>query len=311
MEIFVSWSGSKSQRVAEALADWLPLIFSTVHVSVSSVNIEAGSRWIDSLTKLLKRSQFGIICVTRDNMAAPWMNFEAGALGVAKGESRTVPYLIDVDPSSLKGPLSQFQAIMADEKGTKRLVQAIAGECPENQRPSKLDEVYLNWWPKLNSKIEEARSLKGIADAERSEGLRPRVVIDSYFKSREEDESGASYLVEGIRIVNRGNAPAVNIFIPEVLVGNKRARVRGPIPATLGVGETQEISMPGLESALGAIKFEDKKKSPDGIWYMEMNLVVEYHDLDHNRWTTKQILQQDPFGICFKVSGLGEPVRIG
>jgi hypothetical protein len=47
---------------------------------MSDNNIDGGARWNDALAKALEETDFGIVCVTCANQAAPWLNFEAGAV---------------------------------------------------------------------------------------------------------------------------------------------------------------------------------------------------------------------------------------
>ena len=80
MKIFISWSGEHSNQVAKALSDWLPLVFQSVSVWVSSEHIQAGSRWAHEVSTKLDESDVGILYLTASNLSAPWILFEAGAL---------------------------------------------------------------------------------------------------------------------------------------------------------------------------------------------------------------------------------------
>jgi hypothetical protein len=40
---------------------------------------EAGVRWEDVVSSELKETDFGILCLTPDNLQSTWLNFEAGA----------------------------------------------------------------------------------------------------------------------------------------------------------------------------------------------------------------------------------------
>jgi hypothetical protein len=95
MKVFISWSGPKSQAVAIALRDWIPLLFQAVEPWVSSADIQAGSRWTTELPKNLENSNFGILCMTKDNLTAPWLVFEAGALFRSLPLGQVVPFLLD------------------------------------------------------------------------------------------------------------------------------------------------------------------------------------------------------------------------
>ena len=156
MNIFISWSGLKSQKAAQSLGKWLPQISQTVRPWISSEDIEAGSRWNIELARILNNSQFGIVCLTKENLSSEWILFEAGALSKSLEISRIVPYLIDVKPSDLKGPLSQFQAVRANKEGTRKLLKAISDNNPHHHRlDSTLESAFEILWPQFESSLKD------------------------------------------------------------------------------------------------------------------------------------------------------------
>ena len=108
MKIFVSWSGERSHSLAEAVYEWLPLVLHYVAPWLSNADIEAGERWANEVAKELENSNFGIISVTRENVASPWILFEAGALAKSLQGSRVIPLLLDLEFRDITGPLAQF-----------------------------------------------------------------------------------------------------------------------------------------------------------------------------------------------------------
>src|SRR4051812_44421684 len=110
MKVFISWSGQKSRDVAIVLRDWLPLVINSIDPFVSSEDISAGARWQGEIAGALEATNFGLVCVTKENQGSPWLNFEAGALAKAVDSSRVVPLAIDLKPSDIENPLGQFQA---------------------------------------------------------------------------------------------------------------------------------------------------------------------------------------------------------
>jgi hypothetical protein len=108
MRIFISWSGPLSQRVAEILDKYLPLMIQDLKIFLSR-HIESGSRWNLELARELSESSFGILCLTSDNLNSAWLLFEAGAL-TKHVEGRACGLLIGMlRPVDISGPLSQFQ----------------------------------------------------------------------------------------------------------------------------------------------------------------------------------------------------------
>jgi len=121
MKVFISWSGSLSMKVALVLQKWMPRVIQSVEPYVSSENIDKGSRWSLDIAKELQGSVYGILCVTKDNYKAPWLNFEAGALSKELDLSRVCPFLYNIKSSELKGPLLQFQATVFEKEDVYRL----------------------------------------------------------------------------------------------------------------------------------------------------------------------------------------------
>jgi hypothetical protein len=152
MEIFLSWSGERSLKVAETLKDWLPYVIQAIEPWVSSKDIYSGSRWLSTVSSNLERMSYGVICLTPENTAAPWIHFETGALAKFIIDSRVCPYLIGMDPNDVpQGPLSQFQANRANESGTFKLVDDL-----NKLQEKPLSDVHLRttfdkYWPDLNS----------------------------------------------------------------------------------------------------------------------------------------------------------------
>jgi hypothetical protein len=112
MKIFVSWSGKPSLAVATALKEWLPYIFNGIDLFVSSEDIRKGKRWPAEVSKELGATNFGIVCLTPDNLDAPWLLFEAGALSKSVAEASVFTLLTGgLRIGNIEGPLSHFQRI--------------------------------------------------------------------------------------------------------------------------------------------------------------------------------------------------------
>lgn len=125
MKVFVSWSGERSEALARALRDWLPMVLHYVEPWLSKSDIEAGERWANEVAKELDASKFGITCITRENVGAPWILFEAGALAKSMQEGRVIPLLLDVEFKDIGGPLAQFQAKKVEKGGLWDVVSSI------------------------------------------------------------------------------------------------------------------------------------------------------------------------------------------
>ena len=144
MRVFISWSGKMSEQVATALRDWLPSVIQSIKPYVSSEDIEKGARWASDISQELEASDFGILCITPSNTAAPWLNFEAGALSKSMATSRVVPFLFKLDRASLpQGPLVQFQSVLATAQEVKKLVQSLNAACGDGAvEEQRLDQIF-------------------------------------------------------------------------------------------------------------------------------------------------------------------------
>jgi hypothetical protein len=154
MKLFISWSGERSKAMAFALRDWFPLVLHYVEPWLSEADIEAGSRWADEVAGQLEASNFGVICVTRENLAAPWILFEAGALAKSIQGSRVVPLLLDLDFREISGPLAQFQAKKVERDGLLEVVQSINQIAAQGVPEDRYRQLFNALWPDLKTKVD-------------------------------------------------------------------------------------------------------------------------------------------------------------
>ncbi|WP_406162290.1 toll/interleukin-1 receptor domain-containing protein [Streptomyces sp. NBC_01005] len=156
MQIFISWSGERSHAAAKALSSFITDMFDDVRIWMSSSEIEAGERWSGAVAKGLQGSKFGILCCTQDNILAPWLLFEAGALAKSlDDDTRVVPYFIGIPPADLPSPLKQFQGKAADEAGTWDLAKTINRQRSNPRENVDLKRHFDTWWPSLSEALTE------------------------------------------------------------------------------------------------------------------------------------------------------------
>jgi TIR domain len=169
MKIFISWSGERSMAVAVALKMWLPFIFQDVESWMSDHDINAGSRWANDVNAELESSNFGVLCLTPENIRAPWMLFEAGSLAKTVQVARVVPYRLDLNATDVEPPLSQFQGVNADEDGTFRLLLSINDARAVALSRDMLQQIFEMWWPKLKDKLDNIPSTSNVFSQQRSD----------------------------------------------------------------------------------------------------------------------------------------------
>lgn len=156
MLVFISWSGDRSRYVAQVLRTWLKDVIQQLEPWMSSEDIRQGARWNIDVAQKLQDASFGILCLTGDNLTEPWVLFEAGALAKTLDQSHVCPYLVDLKPSDLRGPLVQFHAAQATEIDTHKLVHSINKAFGPSALPeSQVDRAIERWWPDLHKALEQ------------------------------------------------------------------------------------------------------------------------------------------------------------
>lgn len=153
MKLFISWSGERSKAFAIALRDWMPLVLHYAEPWLSEADIEAGARWADSVAKELETCNFGVICITRENLNAPWILFESGALAKSLQGSRVIPLLLDLDFREITGPLAQFQAKKMARDGLLETIQSINQLATHPVPDERYKQLFDALWPELERKI--------------------------------------------------------------------------------------------------------------------------------------------------------------
>jgi len=170
MKLFISWSGNRSKKLAEALSKWLPFVVQTVEPWVSQ-EIPEGTRWQMVLGEKLADTNFGISCITPDNVRSEWLHYEAGALSKHPDpkEAGIIPVLFgDVSESQLSGPLKQFQGTRFCKDNLLKVVERLAQLSGANDAAKKaIPEIFDTFWPKLQNDIREIMQ----ADADATNAL--------------------------------------------------------------------------------------------------------------------------------------------
>ena len=154
MKVFISWSGGRSRALAEVVRDWLRLVLTPVRPFYSPEDVESGARLAVEIAKELEDAQFGILCLTKDNLDAPWIMFEAGSISKQVGRSSVCPILFEGDLMDLKGPLLQFNAMIFGREGMLKLLRSINTKLGDRALAADvLERTFVMWWPQLNEQI--------------------------------------------------------------------------------------------------------------------------------------------------------------
>ncbi|MFG6095119.1 toll/interleukin-1 receptor domain-containing protein [Leptothoe sp. ISB3NOV94-8A] len=162
MQVFISWSGSRSKTLAVHLHEWIKTVVQRAEPWMSERDIEAGQQWNSQLSLSLKESDFGIICLTPENLNAPWLLFEAGSLAKALNTARVIPLLLGLKKADLSFPLAQFQSVEADRDGFFALASAVNSSLPEGQLDKTLlNNIFNGLWSGMDHNLKKLQETSG------------------------------------------------------------------------------------------------------------------------------------------------------
>jgi hypothetical protein len=157
MKIFITWSGPRSGVVAEALKEYLPMINNAFDPWLSSEDIPKGSRSTTEIAEALANATAGIICLTPNNLTAPWILWEAGAIAkTVKEKPLACTLLIGLEPSQVERPLGDHQHTRLTEKELLRLVKDLnkaSGAAALSD--AQIEKAFKLCWPELKDRLDK------------------------------------------------------------------------------------------------------------------------------------------------------------
>ena len=154
MQIFISWSGEKSKQIGEAFRHWLPEVIQSVRPYFTPDDVVKGQRWAADIAESLHSSKFGLFCLTAENLSAPWLLFEAGAVSKDSRNGKVCPLLFGVDPAQLAGPLLQFQATPYSKEEVFKFMKAVNADTSVPLDEVQLGRAFNRCWHELDEKIQ-------------------------------------------------------------------------------------------------------------------------------------------------------------
>lgn len=120
---------------------------------MSQHDLSSGRRWTEQLSKELEQSNFGIICLTSDNLLSPWILFEAGAL-TKHLEGRACCLLLrGLGLADVSGPLSQFQNRTFSREEFQKLLFDMNDLLDRSIEKVNLQMIFDKWWPDLEQEV--------------------------------------------------------------------------------------------------------------------------------------------------------------
>jgi hypothetical protein len=152
MKLFISWSGPVSGEIAREIRDWLPVLLPAVKPFLSPADIEKGAKWRTELGRELEQTNYGLVCLSKENLTSQWIAFEAGALSKAvSGKVATV--LFGIAHADVKEPLAQFQGTLFTSAEFKQLILDLNASTEADKRPEDhVQMLFDKLWPELETK---------------------------------------------------------------------------------------------------------------------------------------------------------------
>lgn len=219
MKIFISWSGEASRRIAEEFrTSFFPIFFQDCKFFMSKHDIGSGARWGAELAAELDQSNFGIVCLTTDNLAAPWILFEAGAL-TKHIDGRACCLLFGgLTPASVTEPLSQFQNKVFSEEDFRHLLRDINRLRDSPMELAAFDKLFDKFWPDISREVDDVlkeHSQEAAAPRPGEEILEEILLRVRAMESKLSTETSSKFpaWAEGARQVLGGSIAGENPFV--------------------------------------------------------------------------------------------------
>jgi len=231
MDVFISWSGKASHKMAETLVNYLPDMIQEIKPFIST-DIQKGSDWDTALSQNLRTTKCGIFCITPDNTKAPWLLFEAGAISVnidnpdgAGGLVMTL--LLNVSSTDLDFPLARFQATNTLKPDFLKLLLGINGLIEKPLEQSKVKDILDRYWPDIETGLNDAKKLINVTAENTTPEKTDNDMLKELVESSRSQDKALSLMsddVHRIRISSlKQNSSLYNTRYNEFVFGQSKA----------------------------------------------------------------------------------------
>lgn len=144
--IFISWSGEKSQKIAIAFQRWIDKYFN-FNIWLSCKEIVLGKAWDPQIQEALKKADVGVFFITKENVFAPWINFEAGGISKGDPEKNVCIVKIDINDIPKESPLFHYQSCMFNKEGIFNLLNKVLRN--DSLPDDSFKILFENYWGEL------------------------------------------------------------------------------------------------------------------------------------------------------------------
>lgn len=136
----------------------VPSVIQSLGTFVSSEDIDKGARWSSDIAKEVEDSIFGILCVTKENLIASLLSFEAEALSKTMDKSFVTPFLFNIKRAEVDGPILQFQSTIFEKSDIRKLIHTLNKACGKiGISEQMLDKTFDVWYPTLEKEFNQLR----------------------------------------------------------------------------------------------------------------------------------------------------------
>lgn len=202
MKIFISWSGKLSKDVGSLLKKYLPVILNDAEVFMSAHDIESGSRWSEKLAFELEQSNYGIVCFSPENLQAPWLLFEAGAISKIGGASVCGILLSSLKQTDVSGPLSQFQNRRFTKGDIYQLISDINSKQKIQKDKEQLQILFDAIWPKISEEYKNHIEINKISSTSYNERPERELLEELLIRVRSLEEMSYTNKEESVANLN-------------------------------------------------------------------------------------------------------------
>ena len=169
MQVFMSWSGPRSHRIAMDFNKWLPHVCQHLRPWISSEDNAKGADWAESIRASLFNSRgVGLFFLTEAALKSQWFLFEAGCIAMLEHKRVCVIVVEDSVGERLKPPLSQFQRTRLEKADVFTLIKDLNALAGHPTAVDILDKAFDGVWDDFEQSIKASLAATANVDNEPS-----------------------------------------------------------------------------------------------------------------------------------------------
>ena len=157
MSVFLSFHKSRSHRLATIFHSLLKRTLVGTDLFLSSEDIPKGADWWQFLRSTLVSSRYGLVFLTKEAAASPWVHFEAGVIAGQK-DSKVVVINVDFEEEPVPAPLNAFQQVNLQGLEIRKLIFEMNDALPKKVNNEVLGQLFQDAWNRLNVEVTGAAS---------------------------------------------------------------------------------------------------------------------------------------------------------